>query len=223
MSVSDQLSTLSETSELIDLDLSAFAVDLDGRSCSVDAYDADSYDADAHDPAVLASKAGYTGTLAGFIAWLSDAVTYGSVTFDPVKITNPYGRWVYPLTTVTGGWSNDERLLARVQSSVLSGAWESSHRGGLTVYLIPADWLASETEIPWLAPEGEMQDCNVSSHLNETSEAALRQTIAADIAALPTSPLHPTHYDASSPGGTAFMAGVAAGIEAARLTAQGEA
>ena len=78
--------------------------------------------------------------------------------------------------------------------------------------------------------EVEMEVCTCGTrtegthgeHLAEVTEAAVRETIAADIEALPASPLCPTHYDITSLAGASFMTGVAVGIEAARLTARGE-
>lgn len=107
-------------------------------------------------------RAGYTGTLQGFLEWLGQHLTYGRLRLgDPQP--DEFDRPVRRLELVTGGYSDDEELLERVRSGLLGTAyWQSSHRGGLDVYLIPAHHLESgpgqshrfwPADTCWVAPD----------------------------------------------------------------------
>src|SRR5690554_6058875 len=104
------------------------------------------------DTADIASEEGFTGTFAGFIDWLRDALSYGDVRVHE-EAPDGFGNPVIKVETVTGGYSADEHLLGRVSRNVyMMTSWESSHRGGLTVYEVPL-WLANGTEeLVWLEP-----------------------------------------------------------------------
>lgn len=105
------------------------------------------------DSAEAASAEGFSGTLGEFLEWLSDAVVYGHV-----RVSEPspdrWGRLRVEVSTVTGGFSSDEHLLARADALVqFRMAWRSSHAGGLRTYEFSLDALKrSSVE---LAPEGE--------------------------------------------------------------------
>lgn len=107
-------------------------------------------------------RAGYTGTLQGFLEWLGQHLTYGRLRLgDPQP--DEFDRPVRRLELVTGGYSDDEELLERVRSGLLGIAyWQSSHRGGLDVYLIPVHHLESgpgqshrfwPADTCWVAPD----------------------------------------------------------------------
>jgi hypothetical protein len=110
------------------------------------------------DRSTLASEEGFTGTLKAFLEWLKDSLSYGSVSVTEATPEYAYdGSTVMRVETVTGGFSSDEHLLARVQRNYLMAAfWMSSHRGGLTVYQFPKDWYESVDEHEFLAPEDDV-------------------------------------------------------------------
>lgn len=106
------------------------------------------------DSSALASEEGFTGTLAAFIEWLKNSLCYGGVMVSEAVSGHRPGAKVMRVETVTGGFSSDEHLLGRVQRSpLMAGNWESSHRGGLTVYVFPIYWFESTEEHEFLAPE----------------------------------------------------------------------
>ncbi len=64
-------------------------------------------------------------------------VGYGRVTMDFFPQAE---HSVYELRIATGGWSGTEDLLSAVMSNVaLAYYWQSTHRGGLYVFQIPAN------------------------------------------------------------------------------------
>jgi len=105
------------------------------------------------DRAQIAVEEGFTGTYAGFIAWLEASLVYGGVVVQPPE-TNEHGRVTTKVETITGGYSSDERLLGRVSRCVyMQGMWRSSHAGGRVVYEI-AEWMVNSTEeLVWLEPD----------------------------------------------------------------------
>jgi hypothetical protein len=105
------------------------------------------------DNAELASKEGFTGTLADFLDWLDRALVYGFIHVHEESL-NQFGRPVIKIETVTGGYSSDEHLLGNVEHSVQFGSyWASKHKGGLVTYEFPVDLLSSNDEVTWLAPD----------------------------------------------------------------------
>lgn len=98
---------------------------------------------------------GFTGTLRGFIDWIADLLMYGGlVEKEPKEHPVFRGREVVEISLITGGFSTDEHLLSRVfrDSFMLRSWWESTHSGGLYVYLVPTSELASDEEREWLKP-----------------------------------------------------------------------
>lgn len=95
---------------------------------------------------------GFTGTVGAFIEWLGDHLAYGGISVgspiaDPLR---PH-RKVRQIRMVTGGYSDDEALLGRVRRSVFALAfWESDHRGGLSMYLVPVEKFDSDEPQTWL-------------------------------------------------------------------------
>lgn len=98
----------------------------------------------------IANEMGFTGTLDQLVEWLEANLVYGHVL--RTDVTDDRGRERVRIETVTGGYSSDEHLLARLERSIyVSAAWCSSHRGGLTIYEFPPDW--AQEPVPWLEPE----------------------------------------------------------------------
>lgn len=105
------------------------------------------------DSAEIASETGFAGSLGDFLEWLGDALVYGHVNVsDPMP--DRWGRLRVEVSTVTGGFSSDEHLLARVDALVeFRMGWRSSHAGGLRKYRFSAKALRESTIE--LAPEAE--------------------------------------------------------------------
>ncbi len=101
---------------------------------------------------------GYTGTLAEFLAWIETRLQYGGIRIsapapsaDPLRCDDE--RLYHRVEMVTGGYSDDEDLLWRVQASILGIMyWRSSHAGGLYVYEIPVAAMSDDSSFDWLSP-----------------------------------------------------------------------
>lgn len=98
---------------------------------------------------------GFTGTLAACLGWIDAMMMNG----DAILSAHPEpdearpGTFVRRLELITGGYSTAEHLCERVRSSLLGWRyWESSHRGGLFVYLLPETDLASSAVCQWVSP-----------------------------------------------------------------------
>lgn len=76
--------------------------------------------------------------------WWSDLVTVEDA-------QNDYGRAVRKVSFVTGGWSGNEDLASTLERTLFHSVfWQTSSRGGLTVYEIPQNLWG--TECPWGDP-----------------------------------------------------------------------
>ncbi|MEH1587980.1 hypothetical protein [Cutibacterium avidum] len=100
---------------------------------------------------------GYTGTLVGFLAWIETRLQYGGIRISaPAPSAEPLRsddeRLYHRVEMVTGGYSDDEDLLWRVQASILGMYWRSSHAGGLYVYEIPVAAMSNDSSFDWLSP-----------------------------------------------------------------------
>lgn len=98
---------------------------------------------------------GFAGTLPDFLCWLKERLAYGGVSVgDPVPSELRPQRLVRRVELVTAGYSDDEALCGRVENGSLFGLmfWDSSHRGGLTVYEVPVERFDSPQELTWLDP-----------------------------------------------------------------------
>ena len=99
---------------------------------------------------------GFTGTFKDFIEWLNDQLRYGCVTVADGPYTDEFGRTRRRIETVTGGFSDDEALLGRVENSIFAiFSWRSAHRGGLTVYDVPEEQLSDPSEREWLTEDDD--------------------------------------------------------------------
>lgn len=100
---------------------------------------------------------GFEGTLAEFLDWLEEQLSGGGVRRGRRKM-DALDREVQVIETVTGGWSDDEALLGRIPHHSMFGwkFWESTHRGGLTVYEIPVGELVSDHVTTWLNPPSDV-------------------------------------------------------------------
>jgi hypothetical protein len=104
------------------------------------------------------AEIGYTGTLAGFLAWIGTRLQYGGIRIsDPAPSAEPLRsddeRLYHRVEMVTGGYSDDEDLLWRVRASILGVMyWRSSHAGGLYVYEIPVAAMSDDSSFDWLRP-----------------------------------------------------------------------
>lgn len=129
---------------------------------------------------------GYTGTLAGFLGWIGSHLRYGGLRISepgPASLPVPGDdRLFHRVEMVTGGYSDDEALLQRVRGSLLGIAWwASSHRGGLDVYEIPVEQMASDEPMDWLAPEdpGRIERVRYAVALEVRDAGGGRETYAA--------------------------------------------
>jgi hypothetical protein len=107
---------------------------------------------DSKDRAEIAAETGFTGTFAGFLAWLEESLVYGGIRHE---MTEPdrWDRRHVKVGTVTGGYSSDERLLHHVERSLMVRSfWVESHRGGGTTYEFPEAFLTSDEEHTWVKP-----------------------------------------------------------------------
>lgn len=108
------------------------------------------------DRAEVASRDGFSGSLPEFLDWLKERLCYGGLHVSEPR-PDDWGRMRVTVETVTGGYSSDEHLLARVDRLLpFMMAWRSTHAGGLRVYEFAQRDLRPTSE--WsveLAPEGE--------------------------------------------------------------------
>lgn len=101
---------------------------------------------------------GFTGTFEQLIEWADHALMNGCIKLaedyeeDPL---NPRRR-VRRLELVSGGFSTAELAMARLRAGMLGFYWESSHRGGLDVYLVPEQAASSDHAIDWVLPASEL-------------------------------------------------------------------
>ena len=84
----------------------------------------------------------FHGTPSEFIDLISDEwnFQYGDIVTTEVldKDLRAYGE----TRCITGGWSENEEVQAALEETLFHlQFWWSSHRGGLTVYRVPKDWL----------------------------------------------------------------------------------
>lgn len=89
---------------------------------------------------------GFTGTLAAALTWLDAHLRVGDVRItSPSAEAAPQER-AYRVEIVTGGYSDDEALVYRVERSNLGEwFWESRHRGGRLVLTVPEkEYLSTE-------------------------------------------------------------------------------
>lgn len=103
----------------------------------------------------LQAEPGFSGTLQEYLDWLDEMLMYGGLTLSEPR-PHPWrkSQLVRELKLVTGGFSTDEKLIGRAERGLLGLMyWESSHRGGLFVYLIPQEALDSELVREWMKPE----------------------------------------------------------------------
>lgn len=103
----------------------------------------------------LEAKPGFTGTLQGYLHWLCEMLMYRGLTLSELR---PHewrkDQFFRELRLVTGGFSTDEKLIARAERGLLGlKYWESSHRGGLFVFLIPESALDDGQIRQWMEPE----------------------------------------------------------------------
>lgn len=109
------------------------------------------------DSAELANEAGFTGTFDDFVAWLDRSLVYGGVLV--ADRLDGRGKPVKELTTITGGYSSDEKLLGRLERNVMMAhSWVSSHRGGKVVYELREPLFSPEVEHTWLSPLTDVFD-----------------------------------------------------------------
>lgn len=100
---------------------------------------------------------GFTGTIPAFLGWIEQHLVYGGVTIGEPEPARYGNRQMRRVKLVTGGWSDDEGLLHRVDRSLFSLAfWASTHRGGLYVHEIPVEQFDSAEETTWLEPPSDV-------------------------------------------------------------------
>lgn len=97
---------------------------------------------------------GFTGSISGLLEWLGWNLQYGTVSVTgPVPSELDETRMVFEIKAVTGGFSEDEELLGRLQESIFGlRFWSASYRGGLTVYEIPVSHWETDMSFTWLKP-----------------------------------------------------------------------
>lgn len=94
----------------------------------------------------------FTGTIPDFLDWVAEQLTYGSISIgEPRASEVDQTILARRVSMVTGGFSDDEALLAAVNNDMFSHLfWSSTHSGGLYVYEVPASWFESEQSVAWL-------------------------------------------------------------------------
>lgn len=99
---------------------------------------------------------GFTGTVPQFLEWIQEHLSCGGVrVLDPIK--DSIGRTVRPVHLGTGGYSDDEALIGRIDKGLFSWMfWESTHRGGLFVYHVPEKHFTSAESHEWLTPPSDV-------------------------------------------------------------------
>lgn len=97
---------------------------------------------------------GFTGTFAELIEWMDHALMNGAVRLaqepEPDPLSNK--RLVRRLELVSGGFSTAELAMSRLREGMLGFYWESSHRGGLDVYLVPENVVTRDAAVDWVLP-----------------------------------------------------------------------
>lgn len=108
---------------------------------------------------------GFIGTIPEFIEWLNDHLRYGGVTVEELRVNDRFGatdQTVHTIRMITAGYSDDEYLLGRVAPRNSTASffglrfWESTHRGGLDVYEVPAAEFDSPLRRQWLPPASDV-------------------------------------------------------------------
>lgn len=100
---------------------------------------------------------GFTGTVAGFLEWLKCHLAYSRIRIGEAEPGRFGSGMIRRVELVTAGYSDDENLLGRVSKSLFATCyWESTHHGGLTVYGVPVEHLASPEIQTWLKPPTEV-------------------------------------------------------------------
>lgn len=109
---------------------------------------------------------GFTGTVPEFLAWVEERLVCGRLTLSAVR-TDLTGREVQVVEMTTGGYSDDEDFLGRIPHRSLFGwmFWESTHRGGLTVYEVPVTYFSSDDVHEWITPPSDVFE---EAHLART-------------------------------------------------------
>ena len=105
----------------------------------------------------LDAKPGFTGMLHDYLDWIEEMLMFGSLTLSEPQPHEWRKGLFRELRLVTAGFSADERLIGRVERSLLGlRYWESSHRGGLFVFRIPQQALDSDHVHEWMEPETDV-------------------------------------------------------------------
>lgn len=101
---------------------------------------------------------GFTGTFDELIKWMDHALMNGHVRLAENYEANPLDprRRVRRLELVSGGFSTAELAMARLRAGTLGFYWESSHRGGLDVYLVPEQAASSDRTLDWVLPASNL-------------------------------------------------------------------
>lgn len=91
----------------------------------------------------------FTGTVHELVECVRSLWWSDFITVDDVQ--NDYGRPIKKVSFVTGGWSGNETLAGALERTLFHMVfWESSSRGGLTIYEVPeSSW---GMECPWGDP-----------------------------------------------------------------------
>ncbi len=101
---------------------------------------------------------GFTGTFDQLVEWMDHALMNGHVRLAEGYEEDPLGprRRVRRLELVSGGFSTAELAMSRLRAGMLGFYWESSHRGGLDVYLVPEQAASSDHVIDWVLPASDL-------------------------------------------------------------------
>lgn len=102
---------------------------------------------------------GFTGTFDQLVEWARQALMNGFVRLAPEYEEDPLSprhRRVRRLELVSGGFSTAELAMSRLRAGMLGFYWESSHRGGLDVYLVPEQAVVSDHAVDWVLPASDL-------------------------------------------------------------------
>ncbi|MDP9903233.1 hypothetical protein [Arthrobacter bambusae] len=99
------------------------------------------------------AQPGFTGTLRGYLDWINEMLMYGSIRVSEPQPHEWRKGLFREVSLVTGGYSTDEKLIGRIRTGLLSMFWESSHSGGLDIYLIREEQFANEAVQQWMRPD----------------------------------------------------------------------
>lgn len=106
----------------------------------------------------------YEGTPRGFVEAVRELWDYP----DAVRVedyVDGLGRPVKRVSLVTLGWSGNESVVSSVSRTTFHALWwESSHRGGLTVYQVPTDQWQAHWELGRLAPDATLGWVIIQQH-----------------------------------------------------------